>query len=505
VAASILCRAAKKGAKLIIVDPRYSEMSKYADIVITPNPGADISLFNSLLYVIIKENLYDKDYINTRTKNFDEFCKSLESFSPESAAESVGVSVKIIEETARLLGNAKTMLIFWGMGITQHVHGVNNVRCLVNLALATGNIGKPGAGLHPLRGQNNVQGVCDMGLLPNFLPGYAKVSESAQRQRFETAWQTTLSDKAGLTMVEMIKGVTNDKIKGLYFMGENPAMSDPNITHVIQALSKLDHLVVQDLFLTETAQYADVVLPATSLLEKCGTFTNTNRQVQLGRQVIDAIEDVKQDWWITQEIANRLGLKWNYQHPKEIWKEIQNLWPAVKGISWSRLEKDGWCQYPCKVEDQIGKDVLFNDRFPTEDGLAKFVAVKPESPCELTDLEYPLVLITGRLLEHWHTGVMTRRSAYLKDIKSEAQVYLSEDDMRKLNVIEDDMVEISSRRGSIVALVKQDLGLSEGSVFMPFCYAEAAANVLTIDALDPQSKIPEYKYCAIKLHKASIN
>lgn len=505
VAASIFFQAVKRGAKLIVIDPRHSEMSKYADIVIAPNPGADISLLNSILHVIIKSKLYDKDFINARTKNFDELCISTESFTPESVAELVGVSEEVIKTTAQIIGNAKAMMIYWGMGVTQHVHGVKNIRCLVNLALATGNVGKPGAGLHPLRGQNNVQGACDMGLLPNFLPGYGKAADAIQRQRFENVWQATLPDKPGLTMVEMINSATTENIKGLYFMGENPAMSDPNSSHVKQALCKLDHLVVQDLFLTETAQYADVVLPATSLLEKWGSFTNTNRQIQLSRPVIDAIEDTREDWWITQELAKRFGLQWNYQHPQEIWEEIRNLWPAVKGITWARLEKDGWCQYPCNAEDQIGKDVLFNDHFPTEDGLAKFVTVMAETPSELTDLKYPYVLITGRLLEHWHTGVMTRRSEYLKDVKSEAHVYLNQSDMEKLGLVEDDMITVSSRRGSITMHAKQDEGLSEGSVFMPFCYTEAAANMLTIDALDPQSKIPEYKYCAININKAPIN
>ncbi len=380
VAASIFKRAHKRGVKLIVIDPRSSEFAEHADIVITPRPGTDIALFNAMAHALIGKGLCDEEFIRTRVSGYEQFRRNIKPWSPEAVEELSGVPAALIREAARVYGQARSAITFWGMGITQHVHGVRNVRCLINLALLTGNIGRPGTGLHPMRGQNNVQGVSDMGALPTFLPGYARVSDSAERARFEHAWGAAIPTRPGLTIVEMINAAALGEIKGLYFMGENPAMSDPDAGHVREALCRLDHLVVQDIFLTETAALADVVLPTTSMFEKWGSFTNTNRQVQLSRPVLPAPGDARQDLWILQEMARRLGLKWSYAHPSEVWDEVRSLWPAVRGIRWDRLERDGWCQYPCISDDDPGEDVLFAERCDTPDGLAKLVPVEPHRP-----------------------------------------------------------------------------------------------------------------------------
>ena len=376
------------------------------------------------------------------------------------------------------------------------------MRCLVNLALLTGNIGRPGTGLHPMRGQNNVQGVSDVGVLTTFLPGYARVSDPAERARFEQAWGAAIPAHPGLTIVEMVNAAGLGEIKGLYFMGENPAMSDPDAGRVREDLCRLDHLVVQDIFLTETAALADVVLPTTSMFEKWGSFTNTNRQVQLSRPVLPTPGDARQDFWILQEIACRLGLKWSYAHPSEVWDEVRLLWPAVRGIRWDRLERDGWCQYPCVSENGGGEDVLFGEPFDTYDGLATLVAVEPIGPAEATDESYPHILITGRMLEHWHTGVMTCRSHVLDELEPEAFLWINGQELTALGASIGDELQVASRRGVITATARLDDSLPAGTIFMPFCYAEAAANILTNSALDPESKIPEYKYAAVKIERA---
>ncbi|MEI6985200.1 MAG: formate dehydrogenase subunit alpha [Rhodospirillaceae bacterium] len=505
VAASFFRRAKRRGAKLIVIDPRMSEFAAEADIVINHRPGSDVALFNAIAHVIIEEDLHDAVFLRQRTKGFPELRECVRRFTPESVEVATGIPALRIREVARMFGRAKSAMIFWGMGITQHIHGVRNARCLVNLGLLTGNVGRPGTGLHPLRGQNNVQGVCDMGLLPGVLPGYAAVIKPEERKRFETVWVgETIPEKPGMTMIEAVNAADEGVIRGMFFMGENPAMSDPDSLHVRQALAKLDHLVIQDIFLTETAAYADVVLPSSSLMEKWGTFTNTNRHIQISRPVMDCPGETRQDWWILQELANRLGLNWRFNHPREIWEQIRTLWPAVKGVSWARLERDGWCQYPCSDEREPGKDVLFGDRFPTPDGLGKLVPVTPVEPAEMPDAQYPLVLLTGRILEHWHTGAMSRRSQVLDTIEPGPVIYLSEGDMPRLGIRLGDRVRLVSRRGAIEAKCRVDPGLTVGTVFMPFCYAEAAANMLTNAALDPQSKIPEFKYCAVKLERVEI-
>jgi formate dehydrogenase major subunit len=502
VAAAFFKRAARSGTTLIVVDPRYSEIADHAHIAITPKPGSDIALFNAMAHVIVEEGLLDHEFVAQRTTGFEAFRRSLRDFTPEAASERCGVGAEDIREAARAFGRARAAMIFWGMGVTQHVHGVANVRTLVNLGLVTGNIGRPGTGLHPLRGQNNVQGVCDMGLLPNFLPGYARVEDAGGRERFENAWGCALPECAGLTIVEMVNGAAEGAIKGLYFMGENPAMSDPDAGQVRAALCRLEHLVVQDIFMTETAWYADVVLPAHSLFEKWGTFTNTNRQVQLARPVLKPPGKARADWWITQEIARRLGLDWRYRHPREVWEEVRALWPAVAGIPWSRLERTGWCQYPSRDDGEPGEDILFTNGFGTPDGHAKLVPVAPVSPSEPPDSGYPYVFITGRMLEHWHTGVLSRRSRVLDAIEPEPVVYLSGEAMTEIGASIGQSVRVTSRRGSVTAKARLDTGLQKGTVFMPFCFVEAAANLLTNAALDPQSKTPEYKYCAVCVEPA---
>ena len=500
VAAAFFRRAKRRGAKLIVVDPRASEMAEEADLVISHRPGSDVALFNAFAQVIIEEELHDAVFLRQRTKGFEEFRDSVRRYTPEAVEDRTGIPPARIREAARMFGRAKSAMIFWGMGITQHIHGVRNARTLVNLGLLTGNVGRPGCGLHPLRGQNNVQGVCDMGLLPGLLPGYAAVAKAEERARFEKVWAgETIPEKPGQTMIELMNAAGEGLVTGMFFMGENPAMSDPDSHHVRLALARLEHLVVQDIFLTETAWHADVVLPASSLLEKWGSYTNTNRHIQISRPLTEPPGDARQDWWILQQLANRLGLDWRFSHPREIWEEVRSLWPAIKGVSWARLERDGWCQYPCAAEGEAGKDVLFGDRFPTADGLGKLVPVAAVEPAELTDAAYPLVLITGRILEHWHTGAMTRRSAVLDAIEPGPLIYLSESDLPRYGVAAGEPVRLLSRRGEITAKCRIDPGLSAGTVFMPFCYAEAAANLLTNAALDPQSKIPEFKYCAVRL------
>lgn len=502
VAASIFKRAHKRGVKLIVIDSCSSEFAEHADIVINPRPGTDIALFNAMAHALIGKGLCDEEFIRTRVSGYENFRRNIKHWSPEAAEEFSGVPAALIRDAARVYGHAQSSITFWGMGTTQHVHGVRNVRCLINLALLTGNIGRPGTGLHPMRGQNNVQGVSDMGALPTFLPGYALVSDSAERARFEHAWGAAIPTQPGLTIVEMINAAAHREIKGLYFMGENPAMSDPDAGHVREALCRLDHLVVQDIFLTETAALADVVLPTTSMFEKWGSFTNTNRQVQLSQPVLAAPGDARQDLWILQEMARRLGLKSCYGHPSEVWDEVRSLWPAVRGIRWNRLERDGWCQYPCVSEDDQGEDVLFTASCDTPDGLAKLVPVEPIGPAEATDESYPYILITGRMLEHWHTGVMTRRSRVLDELEPEAFMCINAQDLTALGASIGDELRIASRRGVITAKARLDDSLPTGTIFMPFCYTEAAANILTNPVLDPESKIPEYKYAAVRIEHA---
>jgi formate dehydrogenase major subunit len=387
--------------------------------------------------------------------------------------------------------------------VSQHTHGTDNARCLIALALITGQVGRPGTGLHPLRGQNNVQGASDAGLIPMFFPDYKSVESPDVRKLYEDAWGTKLDPKKGLTVVEIMTAIHEDKIKGMYIMGENPAMSDPDLNHAREALAHLEHLVVQDLFLTETAWYADVVLPASAWPEKDGTVTNTNRQVQIGRKALPMPGDAREDWWITQEIARRMGQNWNYQHPSEIYTEMASLMPSLANISWERVERESSVTYPSDAPDKPGHDVVFGDGFPRPGGLGKLVAARYTPPDEEPDAQFPMILTTGRQLEHWHTGAMTRRASALDALEPGPVACLSRGTITRLGIEPGDPVRVSTRRGAIELTSRQDDGVPDGVVFIPFAYVEAAANLLTNPKLDPFGKIPEFKFCAAKVEPAT--
>ncbi len=499
VAATFLKQAAARGATLIVIDPRGVDLVAYAEHRLLFQPGSDVALLNAMLHVIIEEDLYDHDFVEHRTEGFEELARHIRPYRPEAMAPVCGIEAETIRRVARIYAGAKAAVIFWGMGISQHVHGTDNVRCLIALATICGQIGRPGTGLHPLRGQNNVQGASDAGLIPMFLPDYQSVEDAGKRARYEKAWGVKLPEKRGLTVVEIIDAAFDGSIKGLYVMGENPAMSDPNLGHAREGLARLEHLVVQDLFLTETAFHADVVLPAAAWPEKEGTVTNTNRQVQMGRSAVAPPGEVRQDWWIIQELARRLGLDWNYQGPAEVYREMSGLMVSLDHISWERLQAEGSVTYPCSSDDEPGQEVVFGDRFPTASGRARLVPADIIPPDELPDERYPMILITGRLLEHWHTGAMTRRSRALDAIEPEAAVSLSPGDLGSLRLTAGASVRVKTRRGYIDLMARADPRVPVGTLFIPFCFFEAAANLLTNPALDPYGKIPEYKFCAARV------
>jgi len=499
VAATFLKNAAKGGAKLIIMDPRGQAMGRHATYDIRFRPGTDVALLNAMINTIIAEGLVNRDYVAKFTEGFERLKESVKEFTPEEMAPICGVAPETIREVARTYAKAKAAIIFWGMGISQHVHGTDNARCLIALAMLCGQIGRPGTGLHPLRGQNNVQGASDVGLIPMVFPDYQPVSDPKVRAFFEDFWGTTLDPKPGLTVVEIMHAMAAGYIKGMYIMGENPAMSDPDTAHARAGLARLDHLVVQDLFLTETACLADVVLPASAFPEKTGTFTNTNRQVQLARKALEPPKDARQDWWIIQEIARRMGLDWNYAHPKDVFAELRHCMPSIKGITWERLEREDSVTYPVESVDQPGDEVIFGDGFPTKSGRGKFVPAGLVPPDEIPDQEFPMILTTGRLLEHWHTGSMTRRSFVLDELEPEAVAHLSPEDIKHYGLKPGGIVTIATRRGIVSLKVRLDQGVAAGVIFIPFCFAEAPANELTNPALDPFGKIPELKYCAARI------
>ena len=499
VAATFFKNAAKKGSKLIVMDPRGQALRKYATHMFQFNPGTDVALLNSIMHVIIDENIYNREYIKHHTIGFEQLKEHLKNFSPDKMSKTTGIDELKIREVARLFANTKKGIIFWGMGISQHIHGTDNARCLISLALMTGNVGRKGTGLHPLRGQNNVQGASDAGLIPMMYPDYQLVTGDRTKKFFEDFWKTDLDPNNGLTVVEIMNAIHNDHIKGMYILGENPAMSDPDLNHAREALQKLNHLIVQDIFLTETATYADIILPASAWPEKNGTVTNTNRQVQIGRKALETPGDTREDWWITNEIGKRLGLNWNYKHPKDIFKEMAEAMPSLNNITWERLEKENSVTYPCSSPTAKGEEVVFGDRFPIDGGKGKFVPANVISPDEMPDKEFPMILTTGRQLEHWHTGAMTRKASNLDAIEPEATISLSPKDIQKIQIISGQFVEVSTRRGKIKIRVREDRAIPQGIIFIPFCYEEAAANLLTNSALDPFGKIPEYKYCAAKV------
>ena len=499
VAATFIKNAAKAGKNLIVLDPRKNDLARHATHYLQFKPDTDVALLNAIMKSIIDQNLIDKKFIDERTTDFDDLKSHLDDFTPEKMSSICGIDADVINEGARIYASSSASIIFWGMGVAQHIHGTDNARALISLALMTGQVGRPGTGLHPLRGQNNVQGASDSGLIPMVYPDYQRVDNPDVNKFFEKFWETKLDKNPGLTVVEIMEEITKGVIKGLYVMGENPAMSDPDLNHSRKALSKLEHLVVQDIFLTETAMYADIILPASAFPEKTGTFTNTDRRVQLGNQAVKPPGKAKQDLWIIQEIARGLGLYWNYTHPKEVFDEMTKCMPSIKGITWERLEQNHSITYPCDDSNDPGQPVIFIDDFPTENGKAKFVKSPLINAAELPDDAFPFVLITGRQLEHWHTGSMTRRASMLHEIEPDPNANLCFEDMQKFNIQDGDLITVESRRGSIDVYARRDDMLKPGQVFIPFCYVESAANLLTNAALDPFAKIPEFKFCAVNI------
>ena len=502
VAATWMKNAARTGVKLIVADPRRSDLARHAHRFLQFKPDTDVALLNAMMHTIVEEGLVDPAFIADRTSGYDALAANVANYSPEAMAPICGIDAETIRYVARLYAKAKGAMILWGMGISQHVHGTDNARCLIALALMTGQIGRPGTGLHPLRGQNNVQGASDAGLIPMMYPDYRRVDEAQAQAKFEAAWGQKLDGKAGLTVVEIMDDILDggeERIRGMYIMGENPAMSDPDANHAREALAALEHLVVQDIFLTETAYLADVILPASAFAEKTGSFTNTDRVVQLGRQALDPPGDARQDLWIIQQVARRLGLEWNYAGPAAVFDEMRHLMPSIAGITWDRLERDGAVTYPCRAEGDAGEPVVFTEDFPREGGRARFVPADIIPADERPDTEYPIVLITGRQLEHWHTGSMTRRAGVLDALEPDPVALVHPLDLEALGGRPGDVITIASRRGEVALYARADDGTPRGTVFVPFCYYEAAINRLTNAALDPFGKIPEFKYCAVRV------
>jgi formate dehydrogenase major subunit len=499
VAATYIKQAAKNGTKVIIMDPRKNDMSRHAWKHLQFKPGTDVAMLNALIYTIIEEELYDKQYVQSMTKGFDDLKKSIKGFSPEEMSDKCGVEADALRKVARVYANSDKSIIFWGMGISQHIHGTDNARCLITLSLITGQIGRPGTGLHPLRGQNNVQGASDAGLIPMMYPDYNSVENEEIYNKMEKFWGKKLNKKKGLTVVEILDEVISDNIKGMYVMGENPAMSDPDQNHTLDGLVKLEHMVVQDIFMTETAWFADIILPASAAAEKNGTFTNTNRQVQMGRKAIDPPGEAKEDWKIIIELANALGMEWKYDSVSDVFNEMSKVMPSLNNITWERLEREHSVTYPCDDINKPGNEIIFVEGYPTEDTRGKIVPAQLVSPAEIPDEKYPFVLTTGRLLEHWHTGAMSRTSSVLDGIEPNALLCMNAIDMKKMNIKPGERVKVTTRRGNISVAVRQDWQLPEGMIFMPFCFNEAAANILTNPQLDPFGKIPEFKFCAAKV------
>ncbi|RZA35604.1 MAG: 2Fe-2S iron-sulfur cluster binding domain-containing protein [Lysobacteraceae bacterium] len=471
VAATWIKNAVKAGAKLVVMDPRRSELARHAHRYLQFKPDTDVALLNAMMHVIVHEGLVDRGFIASRTVGYEDLEKNVAEYSPEAMAPICGIDAETIRYVARLYATSAGSMILWGMGVSQHVHGTDNARCLIALSLMTGQIGRPGTGLHPLRGQNNVQGASDAGLIPMMLPDYQQIMDA----------------------------IDAGQIRGMYIMGENPAMSDPDANHARAALAALEHLVVQDIFLTETAYLADVILPASAFPEKTGTFTNTDRLVQLGRQAIDPPGEARQDLWIIQQMAQQLGLPWNYGGVAEVFDEMRHTMPSIGGITWERLERNGAVVYPCMNEGDVGQPVVFTELFPREGGKARFVPADIIPADERPDSDYPMVLITGRQLEHWHTGSMTRRATVLDAIEPDPVALVHPLDMESMGIQAGQPITIASRRGEVVLYARADDSSPVGAIFVPFCYYEAAINRLTNAALDPFGKIPEFKYCAIKV------
>ncbi|MEJ2122168.1 MAG: formate dehydrogenase subunit alpha [Alphaproteobacteria bacterium] len=501
VAATYFKQARKRGAELIVMDPRGQALKRHASHMLQFKPGTDVALLNALLHVIVTEGLHDEQYVQARTEGFEALKESLKAFPPEKMAEVCGIDAETLRTVARKYATAERAIIFWGMGIAQHVHGTDNARCLIDLALITGQVGRPGTGLHPLRGQNNVQGASDAGLIPMVYPDYQAVANPEIQAKFEDFWGAELDPNAGLTVVEIVHAILAGEINGMYIMGENPAMSDPDSDHAREALATLDHLVVQDIFLTETAFHADVVLPASAWPEKDGTVTNTNRQVQRGRAALTPPGEARQDWALIQEMAQRIGLDWAYEGPAEVFAEMAEIMPSFDNITWERVSRENAVTYPCDAPDKPGNEIVFAESFPTANGRGKLVATEVLPPDELPDDDYPMVLTTGRQLEHWHTGAITRRASILDALEPEAVAAFNRRDLAALGMSSGDRVRVSTRRGTVELVARVDPAIAKGMLFIPFCYAEAPANRLTNPQLDPFGKIPEFKFCAAKVEK----
>ena len=507
VAATWMKNAAKRGAKIVLADPRVTDIGKHAWRTLQFKPDTDVAMLNALIYTVIEEGLANQDFIQTRANNYEALKQNIQGYSPEAMAPICGVPAETLREVAREFATSKASMILWGMGISQHVHGTDNARCLIALVTVTGQIGKPGSGLHPLRGQNNVQGASDAGLIPMMYPNYQQVTNPLAHDWFEKFWDSPLDIQPGYTVVEIMhKALADDtdphKVRGMYIMGENPAMSDPDLNHARHALASLEHLVVQDIFMTETAWLADVVLPATAWPEKTGTVTNTDRMVQMGRQAVEPPAQAKADLWIIQQIAQGMGLNWQYKGEHhgvaEVYEEMrQAMHEVISGISWDRLVRESSVTYPCLTEEDPGQPTVFKAHFATTDGRVNLVPADIIPANERPDANFPFVLITGRQLEHWHTGSMTRRATVLDAIEPEATASMCGADMLALGLSEGHVMTLASRRGEVCLRVRRDDGTPQGSVFVPFAYYEAAANLMTNAALDPFGKIPEFKYCAI--------
>ena len=502
VAATFMKEAAARGTRLLVVNTRRPPIADHATMYVQLHPGTDVAFYNAMMHVIIRERLIDEAFIRERTENFDALKENVADYPPESVADLCGVSADRITEAARLFGGAKAAMLFWGMGISQHTHGTDNARCLIALAMITGNVGRPGTGLHPLRGQNNVQGASDAGLIPMVFPDYQKVDDADARARFEALWGRSLSPTPGRTVTEITDGALAGDIRGMYILGENPFVSDPDVEKVRKALSRLDFLVVQDIFLTETAEFADVILPGSAFAEKTGTFTNTDRRVQIGRQALQPPGDARQDWHIICQIADSIGYPMVYEDEAAVFDEFAGSTSNYASLSHTALSDDGrW--YPCSDPARSqGEPIVFAETFPR--GRALLVPAQPSPPVEPTDSQYPLVLNTGRVLEHWHTGTMTRRSSALHSISPEGRVEIHPENAAGRGIGDGDWVEVRSRRGAITMRARVDDRVARGSVFVPMHFREACANVLTHPAVDPYGKIPGFKYCAVEVEPADV-
>ena len=500
VAATYFKQFTKNGGKLIVMDPRGQGLKRHASHMLQFRPGADVSMLNAIMHVIVEEELYDQQYIDAYTENWEAEKEHLKAFTPEAMEPICGIAPDVIRDVARTFAGAKAGMIFWGMGVSQHIHGTDNARCLISLALMTGQVGRSGAGLHPLRGQNNVQGASDAGLVPMFVPDYRSVEDNAVREDIFGVWgrDEDWSNKRGLTVTEIVDQAYAGNIKGMYIQGENPAMSDPDVEHARDAFAKLEHLVVQDIFLTETACFADVILPASALYEKNGTVSNTNRQVQRVRPAVTPPGEAREDWAITVELAQRLGLDWDYTDASQVFAEMKQVMKSLDNITWERLNTET-VTYPSLSPTDPGQAVVFGDGFPRAEGRAKFTPAAVIAPDEAPDTEYPMIMTTGRQLEHWHTGSMTRRAMVLDSVEPEANCSLHPKTLRALGVEPGGMVRLTTRRGSIDIMARADRAVSEDMVFVPFAYVEAAANVLTNPAIDPYGKIPEFKFSAVRV------